>query len=69
MSTMTLGYQALAQASGAAAGTRLCSLLRVWQQRAHQRRQLLTLSDRQLDDIGISREQADGEAAKPFWQA
>ena len=67
MSTMTLGYQAVAQTSGS--GTRLWSLLRVWQQRAHQRRQLLTLSNRQLDDIGVSREQADCEAAKPFWQA
>lgn len=69
MSTMTLGYQAAAPAAGGAAGARLWSLLGVWRQRARQRHQLLTLSDRQLDDIGVSREQADREAAKPFWQA
>lgn len=38
-------------------------------QRARQRRQLATLSDAQLDDIGISRAEADAEAAKPFWVA
>ncbi len=32
-----------------------------------QRRQLATLSDNQLADIGITREQALIEAARPFW--
>ncbi len=32
-----------------------------------QRRQLVTLSNKQLADIGISREQAVAEAARPFW--
>ncbi len=32
-----------------------------------QRRQLATLSDKQLADIGITREQARTEAARPFW--
>ena len=37
--------------------------------RAKQRRQLLNLSDEQLDDIGITRAEALEEANKPFWQA
>lgn len=32
-----------------------------------QRHQLATLSDNQLADIGITREQALIEAARPFW--
>jgi|ABEF01.1.fsa_nt_gi uncharacterized protein YjiS (DUF1127 family) len=33
-----------------------------------QRRQLATLSNKQLADIGITREQALIEAARPFWE-
>lgn len=32
------------------------------------RRQLLTLDDRLLEDIGITRAQARKEGHKPFWQ-
>ncbi len=32
-----------------------------------QRRQLTTMSNSQLTDIGITREQAMIEAARPFW--
>lgn len=32
-----------------------------------QRRQLVKLSEGQLADIGITREQARTEAARPFW--
>lgn len=32
-----------------------------------QRRQLATLSNSQLADIGITRDQAMTEAARPFW--
>ena len=38
-----------------------------WQHRAHSRTELLTLSDRCLQDIGVARHTADFEAAKPFW--
>lgn len=47
---------------------RLQDLLTTCYQRAHQRRQLAELDARQLDDIGISREQALQESAKPFWR-
>ena len=46
----------------------LRTLLLVWLQRARQRQQLAELSDRQLEDIGISRAQAIEEARKPFWR-
>ena len=43
--------------------------LRTWHWRARSRRQLLTLGDRMLADIGVSRVHASREAAKSFWQA
>jgi len=36
--------------------------------RWQQRQALLDLDDRLLDDIGITRKQAEREASKPFWQ-
>jgi uncharacterized protein YjiS (DUF1127 family) len=33
-----------------------------------QRRQLLEMDDRQLKDIGITREQAEHEGRKPLWK-
>ena len=35
---------------------------------AKQRQALLNLTDEQLDDIGVSREEAIQEAGKPFWK-
>ena len=40
-----------------------------WQQRARERRQLLALGDRALQDFGHSRADAAGEGDKPFWRA
>jgi uncharacterized protein YjiS (DUF1127 family) len=34
-----------------------------------QRNRLAKLDDAQLDDIGITRAQANKEAARPFWDA
>jgi uncharacterized protein YjiS (DUF1127 family) len=45
--------------------------LEVWIDRSHRRRQLgelAELNDYLLKDIGVSREQAMREAAKPFWR-
>ncbi len=47
---------------------RLNELLTIWYQRQQQRRVLLQLNDRMLSDIGISRCEAEQEAAKPFWR-
>jgi uncharacterized protein YjiS (DUF1127 family) len=39
-----------------------------WQRRAAGRLELMTLTDRDLHDIGIGRCEAEAEANKPFWQ-
>jgi len=36
--------------------------------RWQQRQALLDLEDRLLDDIGITREEAERQARKPFWR-
>jgi uncharacterized protein YjiS (DUF1127 family) len=44
---------------------------RLWTLRSQQRRalgELVERDDRMLRDIGVSREAAQREAAKPFWQ-
>ncbi len=46
---------------------RALATMRIWRERAHQRRQLQELSDRDLRDIGISRLDAIAECRKPFW--
>ena len=40
-----------------------------WRIRARSRNELMTLSDRILLDIGVSRFDAECEASKPFWMA
>lgn len=42
--------------------------LRCWNRRACERRALMSLDDRMLQDIGIERTQVLDEWAKPFWQ-
>ncbi|MGO2010092.1 DUF1127 domain-containing protein [Vreelandella alkaliphila] len=48
--------------------TQIRCQLRHYHQRRRSRRQLLTLDDRLLEDIGITRTQALKEGGKPFWQ-
>ena len=43
-------------------------LLMVWHERARQRRQLQSLNDQMLRDIGLGRADVEAEAAKPFWR-
>ncbi len=42
--------------------------LLLWQERASQRRRLVELDGHMLKDLGISRGEAQAEAAKPFWR-
>jgi len=42
--------------------------LRQWRRRAKERHQLAGLSDMMLQDIGISRADAEFLANKPFWR-
>lgn len=52
----------------AAVARRIVATLRVWAERAHQRRQLSALDDRLLRDIGLNRWDVDREIRKPFWR-
>lgn len=54
--------------SGAAVGDLVTKLL-VWLERARERRQLLSLSDRALQDFGANRADAAREGDKPFWRS
>jgi uncharacterized protein YjiS (DUF1127 family) len=45
----------------------ICTL-RVWMARRRQRQALAALNDHLLNDIGVSRNEARREAAKPFWR-
>ncbi len=44
------------------------SLLQAWGDRHYQRKQLAKLDARQLNDMGLTREQVVAEIAKPFWK-
>lgn len=45
----------------------LVTWLKLAYQVHHQRRALVQLTDRQLNDINLTRAQAHHEACKPFW--
>ena len=47
---------------------RVWELLVLWQARASSRVRLAALDDRMLRDMGVRREDALHEAAKPFWR-
>lgn len=47
---------------------RAADLLLTWHERARQRRQLRTLSDHILRDIGLTRADVLAETSKPFWR-
>lgn len=42
--------------------------LLIWNRRWQQRQRLAQMEDRLLKDIGMTRYQAEQEAAKPFWR-
>jgi uncharacterized protein YjiS (DUF1127 family) len=46
----------------------LIETLSRWIVRRHQRKALSELDEHSLNDVGLSREQASCEAAKPFWK-
>lgn len=47
---------------------RAVDVLLEWQDRARERHILATLSDRMLDDIGVTRGDVLRETGKPFWR-
>ena len=47
---------------------RAADLLLIWHERARQRRQLLSLNDHMLRDLGLTRADVMAESSKPFWR-
>jgi uncharacterized protein YjiS (DUF1127 family) len=47
---------------------RTADLLLVWRERARQRRQLRSLGDHMLRDLGLTRADVLAESSKPFWR-
>jgi uncharacterized protein YjiS (DUF1127 family) len=47
---------------------RAADLLLIWHERARQRRQLTSLNDRMLRDLGLTRADVMAETSKPFWR-
>jgi uncharacterized protein YjiS (DUF1127 family) len=68
------GHYERAKSRQASWGTRGTWRARVWRwcarcsARSRQREALSELDARLLDDIGVTRQQANVEAAKPFWR-
>jgi uncharacterized protein YjiS (DUF1127 family) len=48
--------------------TALMARLREWPRRVRRRNELLTLTARDLREIGWTRAEAEAEARKPFWE-
>jgi uncharacterized protein YjiS (DUF1127 family) len=65
-----LDTEAAGRLGAAAVGAvrRTVSTLRLWRERAHQRRALAMLDDRLLRDIGLTRFDVANEIRKPFWR-
>jgi uncharacterized protein YjiS (DUF1127 family) len=47
---------------------RALALALAWHERARQRRRLMQLDNRALNDIGIRRDEAERECRSPFWR-
>jgi len=47
----------------------VCVLDACWSRRARSRKELMNLSDRGLNDIGIARHSSGLKSCKPFWMA
>ena len=48
---------------------RWIGLIEIWRRRSHDRRTLMLMSDTELKDIAVSRNEVWREARKPFWRA
>jgi len=61
-------WQTTPQAAFGSALVRLADTVSQWLERARGRRQLRSLDDRLLHDLGVTRADVEREAAKPFWR-
>lgn len=49
--------------------SRMATLLRTWRRRAAERRELAAWTERDLNDVALSRGDVVHEIDKPFWRA
>lgn len=69
-SGLTVGNAAYSPASRVKRlSERMTKALQSWSNREFERDFLCTLNDKQLQDMGLTAQQAREEAAKPFWKA
>ena len=50
-------------------GERFIEIVREWRRRSRSRRELLTLGERDLHDVRLTRCDTMSETGKPFWKA
>ena len=65
------GYPPIQQDGSSSPTVRWMDAVRIWSARCRERRalrELMALGDHLLEDIGVTRQEAQREAAKPFWQ-
>jgi uncharacterized protein YjiS (DUF1127 family) len=56
------------QDSALAIATSILMLLQLWRERRRMRRELATMSDRELHDIGVCRAEVADEISRSFWR-
>ena len=67
MADLSLHYSSKAPLAGTF--TAFSQILATWRQRARQRRELSTLDNRTLRDLGLSASDVNFEINKPLWRS
>jgi uncharacterized protein YjiS (DUF1127 family) len=62
-------HESMINHHGSGVFAQIAETLHVWRERQEQRRQLATLTERDLHDVGLSWSDIVFEAEKPFWRA
>ena len=66
MADISLHYTSKAPLAGTY--TAFAQILETWRRRARERRELATLDQRTIQDLGLSTGEVQFEASKPFWR-
>jgi uncharacterized protein YjiS (DUF1127 family) len=69
MSTMGVSDAKVRAYRAARRRRRLQAIIVRWWQRLRSRYELMSLSESELRDVGLSRGDAEFESSKPFWQS
>lgn len=68
MADISLHYSSDTPRIGTFTFTAFSQILGTWRRRAHERRELATLDQRTIRDLGLSPSDIQFEANKPFWR-